>query len=164
MVVGVFEWLRTNWFQALQSLSIAGGLFFAALAIRRDGKIRRVTNYLTLVKEHRELWLEIYRCPELHRIVDADADLIAQPISVGEDRLVNLLLVHLNTYWELNRQRSILMPRTMADDTRAFLSLPIPRSVWRRTREYRDPAFVAFVEKALLGKGRQNARKATTIS
>ncbi len=151
-MAGFLAWLETNWFQACQSVSIAGGLLFAALAIRRDGKTRRVSNYLALVKEHRELWLEIYRRSELHRITDAEVDLIAQPITLGEDRLVNLLLVHLNTYWELNRQRSILMPRTVADDTRAFLMLPIPRAVWHRTRDYRDPAFVSFVEKALHGK------------
>lgn len=142
-------WLQSNWFQLLQSTSIVAGLIFAALSIRRDARMRRVSNYLALVREHRELWLEVYREPALHRILDQTADLVAHPVAVAEERLVNLLLVHLNTFWELDRQRSIVMPEGVAADIRAFISLPVPRTVWLQTKRLRDPRFVEFVDDSL---------------
>lgn len=138
-----------HWFQLLQSASIVGGLLFAGLSIRRDARVRRVSNYLTLVREHRELWLEVYRDSTIHRIMDPTADLVSSPVTIAEDRLVNLLLVHLNTFWDLDREGAIVTPMGVAADIRAFLALPIPKAVWNQTRSFRDPRFVRFVDGAL---------------
>lgn len=141
-----YGWLNSNWFDLLQSIGICLGLAFTSTAVARDARARRVENFLSLVHEHRELWLEIYRQPELHRILDPTADLVAKPVTVPEDRLVNLLLIHLNTFWELGREGSVRMPDGVAADVGAFLELPVPREIWQRSKALRGPDFVAFVE------------------
>lgn len=141
-----FDWLNFNWFDLLQSIGICVSLVFTSVSVGRDARARRVENFLSLVHEHRELWLEIYRQPDLHRILDPMADLVAKPVTMPEDRLVNLLLIHLNTFWELGREGSVRMPDGVAADVRAFLELPVPREVWRRSKALRGEGFVAFVE------------------
>jgi len=141
-----FNWLNSNWFDLLQSIGICSSLVVTALSLGRDAQARRGENFLALTREHRELWVEVYRQSDLHRILDPMADLVAKPVTIPEDRIVNLILIHLNTYWELGNQGAVRMPDGVAADVRAFLELPVPREVWARSKRYRDQEFVAFVE------------------
>ena len=146
----VVSWLVANWFQALQSLSIVSGLVFAGCSVARDARARRVANLLSLARDHRELWLEVYRQPELHRILDPNPDLVAKPRTFAETAMVNLLLIHLSTTWQLNRLRLMLMPGGVENDIKNLFSLPIPKSVWDQTKALRDPKFARFVDQCLI--------------
>jgi hypothetical protein len=115
-----------------------------------------VGDLLTLTQQHRELWSEIHRRPELARIMDPDADLLAQPLTVAEERMVNLIFVHFQTGWELARAGTFNTPENMAADVRGFFTLPLPRAVWHASRATRDPAFVRFIDRCLAGDGRRH--------
>ena len=142
-------WLRDNWFVFLQSAGIIGGLFFTALSIRQGTTARRVTDLLTLTEQHRELWNEVYRRPELGRVFASTIDLIANPVTVAEERFLNEVVVHFTTGWLLARKKSLITMEALKADSGSFFELPLPRAVWEQTKSARDPAFVRFVESCL---------------
>lgn len=151
----VGQWFRDNWFALVQGVGIVAGLVFGAVTLRRDLRARRVGDLLALTQQHRELWSEVHRRPELARIMDPDADLVARPLTVAEERMVNLILVHFQTGWELARSGTFNTPENMAADVRGFFTLPLPRKVWQATKATRDPAFVRFVADCLADGGRR---------
>lgn len=142
-------WLEANWFSFLQSIGIVGGLIFTALSVRRDTKARRTNDMLKLTEEHRELWSELHRRPDLARITNEHVDLIATPITSAEEQFLNIAIVHFNTGWHLARAGSLATNDGMKADVRWFFKLPIPHAVWEASRNFREPKFVKFVEKCL---------------
>jgi len=153
--VGAFgAWLETNWFTLVQSVGIVGSLWFAVAAFRREVASRKVGDLLTLSQHHRDLWSEVHRRPELGRVLQREVDFVASPISLAEEEFLNVVIVHFQTSWLLAREGAMLTLDVLAADVRWFFSLPLPRAVWQRTREFRDPIFVEFVESAVQGKER----------
>lgn len=142
-------WLNQNWFSFLQSLGIVGGLWFTAAAIRRDTKARKASDLLKLLEQHRELWSDIHRRPELERVLSQELDLVAQPISIAEEEFINLVIVHFHTGWMLSRSGSTNSLAALGKDVVSFFSLPLPRKVWEKTEHKRDAAFVRFVAKCM---------------
>jgi len=145
----VLPWLRENWFILLQSAGIIGGMLFTALSIRQATTARRVSDLLTLTEQHRELWNEVYRRAELSRIFASTIDLIANPVTVAEERFLNEVVVHFTTGWQLARKKSLITMEALKADLRSFFELPLPRAVWQQTKDSRDPEFVRFVQKCL---------------
>ena len=146
---GISGWFGDNWFNLVQSGSIVAGFVCAALSLQRDAQARRGGNLLAVTQAHRELWAEVYRRPELARVLDATVDLAGQPVSHEEDLFVRLIVVHLSTTWRLIHDGLPLSLEAVREDVRALFSLPIPREVWSRVREVQAPDFRAFVETCL---------------
>lgn len=119
------------------------------MSLARDAKSRRANDLLSVTQAHRELWSEMYRRPELARVLDTGVDLGKHPVSHEEDLFVRLVVVHLNTVWRLMQQGLPLSREAVREDVRAFFTLPIPRDVWSRVREVQAPEFRAFVETCL---------------
>ena len=142
---------KENWFPVLQGVGIIGGLLFTALSIRRDTKARRSTDLLALAQQHRDLWSETYKNPELGRILAPTVDLMARKISIAEKEFLNVVFVHFYTGWLLAKQGELaLIPMEAVEaDIRGFFVLPIPQKVWNETRSNRDPKFVEFVSQCL---------------
>jgi predicted nucleotidyltransferase len=150
-VASLSLWLNQNWFAFLQSVGIVCGLVFTSLSIRGDTKARRTSDLLTLTERHHQLWSEIHRRPDLQRILNREVDLVSRPVSTAEQEFLNLVFVHFFTGWLLAKDGALLSLETMAADVQTFFELPIPASVWKQTRDARDPEFVGFVD-ASLGK------------
>ena len=148
-VAPLLKWLENNWFSLLQSIGIITGFSFTALTLRRDAKSRRRTEALALAQQHRELWSEVHRRPELARILQTETNLVEKPISTAEEEYLNLIIVHFNTGWQLAREGALLNVKALAKDVRTFFNLPVPRSVWEQSKSARDPEFVRFIEKTL---------------
>ena len=148
----LLSWLKENWFPTLQGVGIVAGLAFTAVSLRRDAKGRKRTDALALMQQHRELWSEVHRRPELGRILQGTADLIANPITVTEQEFLNLVIIHFNTGWQLAREGKLLKLETLAVDAGGFFSLPLPRAVWEQTKSAREREFVAFVDGCLAGR------------
>jgi hypothetical protein len=119
--MGFISWVEGNWFQALQSASIAFGLLISGLGFFQGARERRVSNLLKLSESHRSLWAEASKRPELRRVLDTEVDLVGQPVSFEEELFVNELIVHLSTAWLLAQAGSLLPLRSMRADVRAFL-------------------------------------------
>jgi hypothetical protein len=140
------EWLLNNWFTILQSLGIILGLIFTATSIRQATASRRASDLLTLSERHQNLWSELYRRPELHRIWEREVDLVSSPPSVAEQDFLKLVFTHFYTGWLLARTGALLPMKALKEDVRNFFLLPVVRSVWADAREGRDPEFVRFVD------------------
>src|SRR5687767_4332729 len=108
--MGFLNWLRDNWFTLLQSLGIIGGLFFTAISLRVDTKVRRVGNLFAVTKQHREIWTALYSRPDLKRVVDTSANLATKPITDEEELFVNLLILHLASNYHAAKAGMFMLP------------------------------------------------------
>lgn len=146
---GIGPWLAGQWFDWVQTVGIVASLVFTAVALRRESQARRAGYLVDLTKLHRQLWLEMCRRPDLARLLSHAPNLEQSPVTGAEERFVNLLIVHLSTVWELVREGKVVRQEAVERDVRAFFSLPLPRTVWDRTKAVRDQGFVRFVERCL---------------
>lgn len=126
----------------------------AAAAANREAKAKEVENLLTLSEHHRELWGAVPQRKDLERIFLADVDAELKPATVAETEFLNLVIVHFQTGWRIAKAGGITTLEEMTADVRGFFSLPLPRSVWEKTKEFRNPKFVRFVERAMKRGGR----------
>jgi hypothetical protein len=149
----IFFWFRDNWFPVLQTIGIVGGLVFTGISIRQATSARKASDLLALTEQHRELWNQIYTRPGLERVDAKSVDLLANPITVAEERFLNEVIVHFQLGWQLARRGSLLSLETMRADAGTFFNLPLPKAVWQNTRGARDPEFVQFIEESLKGIG-----------
>ncbi len=153
-VVGIFTaWLEQHWFNLVQTLGIVASSLLATVTLRRESRARRLGDYLTVIEQHRELWSEAHRRPDLARLFQPELDLIAAPVTVAEEEYLNLVIDHFHTGWLLARSGVVLRLEVLEADAREFFRLPLPRRVWEMTRGRRDPKFVRFVEKELKTNG-----------
>jgi hypothetical protein len=144
-------WLVTNWFNALSAVSIVGGLLFTADSIRSDAHARRVGNLLTLTRNHRQLWAEVFRYPKLGRVLDPSADLSSQPMTRDERIFVNMVIQHLGSSFQAMKKELTVKPEGASEDVGEFFSLPIPRAVWEKSKRLQNDDFAKFVEECLTG-------------
>ena len=148
-MVDVVPWLSSNWFSLLQGVGIIAGLFFTGVSLRREAVSRRMNTLLALSQQHRELWGEVHRHPELGRVLAESADLLNQPITMAEQEFLNIVFVHFATGWEMMKRYRLVSEAAFRRDVTSFLSLPIPCHVWEKTKSLREPRFVRFVERCL---------------
>ncbi len=148
-VAAILPWVQEHWFDFVQSLGIVASVALTAASLRRESRGRRMADHLTLVAQHRELWIDVSRRPELGRILQAEVDLVERPISMVEEDYLNLVIVHYTTGWLMAREGGLVNLKVLAGDARAFFSLPIPKTVWEQTAPLLDPAFVAFIRSSL---------------
>jgi len=146
--VAVVDWIEENWFSLAQCVGIIGGLLFTGLSVRRDTKARRVSHMLALSEHHRDLWSEVHRRPELRRIMDAQVDLVGNPLTASEEHFLFVVVTHFQTGWHLARSGALLSLEVLGDDAGWFFNLPIPRTVWAATKGDREAKFVEFIETA----------------
>lgn len=132
----------------MEATGIVSGLWFSVTNLSRDANATCVSNLLTLTRDHRELWMEIYRRPELARVLDPKADLKRLPVTLDEALFVKLLIQHLHATYQAMRHGVFIEVEGMRADVRAFFALPIPKSLWPLLRPLQNSEFVAFVEHA----------------
>ena len=139
-------WGGENWFSAVQTAGIVGGLCFTGLALRREARSRRSTNLLQLTAQHRALWTEVLGRPTLQRVLSTDVDLNQAPVTLEEQLFVRFLLLHLASAYQAIKADVLDEPEGLSADIRTFLVLPIPQAVWQLVKPFQDEAFVRFVE------------------
>ena len=143
--MGLLSLLADNWFTLLQSVGIIGGLLFTGISIRRESHAKQINNLITITRQHRDIWTELYRRPDLSRVLDPDADLRKDPVTLEEELFVGLLIHHLNSVYHAMQAGLFMSPEGLEADIRQFFSLPIPKSVWRSRQDLQDRSFAQFV-------------------
>ncbi len=142
-------WLQNNWATAIGAAGIIASLCFSAITTREDCRSRQVANHLSLDEWHRTLWGEAQQRADLKRIMSDEADMLDQPLTLEEDVFLRRIILHFETGWRLERIMNRGELKVLALDVADFFRHPLPRAVWERTKKYRNPEFVRFVEKAL---------------
>jgi hypothetical protein len=139
------QWLAQHWFEIVQTLGIAGSLFYAGQAFDLDRKMRRTEMLLSLTEAHRSIWARMIEQPELARVLDPKADISVSPPTAAETRFVKLVLLHLSAVHGAIRNRAYHSSPEMDQDVRQFLNLPIPRSVLVSFLRYQGREFREYV-------------------
>jgi hypothetical protein len=147
--MGFPGWIVGHWFELLQTASIAVGFYVTVHSIRADTNVRKVQNLFTLTAAHRDIWSKLYDHPDLERILSESLDLAANPPSVAEELFVHLLILHLRTSFKARQAGMEFDGDAVSADIREFLSLPIPREMWKKSKQFQDRDFVDFVESSL---------------
>lgn len=142
-------WLAENWFILLSSVGIVGGLVFNAVSLRSEARTRRIANLLIITQNHREIWSQLYKRPELWRVLDANANIATVPVRLEEEIFVNFLLLHLNSSFRAMKEDVFFRPEGLRADIRRFFSLPIPAEIWKRMKPFQDEDFTAYVESSI---------------
>ncbi len=142
----LLAWIYDQWFPILQGAGIVGSLIYGGIALQRDIRSRQISDLLKLTDQHRQLWREVHRRPELARVLQTDVDLVAHPITTAEEEFLNMVIVHFSTGWEVARRGGLVSPEALVMDARDFFQRPMPKAVWQKTKPYRSPPFVEFVE------------------
>src|SRR4051794_7017954 len=93
------RWIADNWFDILSAVGIIGGLCFTAFSLRSETKTRRVANLLAVTANHREIWREFYRRPELSRVLDPSSDVATQGLTAAEEEFVKFVILHLSSVY-----------------------------------------------------------------
>ena len=145
----ICSWVQNNWSSAIGAAGIISSLVFTAASFRADAKNRLITNLLALDDRHRALLSEVKQRPELKRILSENVDLIAQPLTSEEDLSMWQIVQQFETGWRVEKILNRGELRSLARDAGAFFSLPLPYAVWEKTKKFRNPKFVRFVERAM---------------
>lgn len=143
------DWILAHGLDLLQSVGIAGSLFFSSYATWKDEQARRISNALAIHAQYREIWRELYERPELSRVLDEGADLSAKPLSTGEELFVRNLILHLGTAFRVMQYGEFVRLSGLHQDIREFFTLPIPRAIWSRLKPFQNRDFVGFIEDVL---------------
>jgi len=144
--MGIGEWTLQNWFNLLSAVGIVGSLLFTAISVRSDAQTKRVGNLLTITANHREVWNKYLINPGLKRVLNPAADPIKQPVNEVEEMFVNMVNHHINSVYYAMSDQLVIKYDELRIDVSEFISLPIPKTVWEKTKKYQNDDFVAFVE------------------
>jgi hypothetical protein len=156
--MGIGEWISQNWFDIF-TMFFGSGLWFAAFSIRKDAdirkeevKARKVANLLAITANHREVWNKFLNNPELKRVLNPAADPIKKPVTDAEEMFVNMVMLHTNSVYYTMSDQLVVTYEGLRRDVAQFLSLPIPKAVWEKTKQFQNDDFVAFVESCRNGE------------
>ena len=145
----MWGWFGQNWASLIESAGIIASLLFAALSVRADTKSRQVANLIAITQGHRDVWKLFLENPDLARVHDRKADIVAFPVTREEEVFANLVLVHLASVYRTMKAELLTSLDGLRDDVAAFFSLPIPFIVWKKGKLMQNEDFVAFVEECL---------------
>lgn len=144
--MGIQEWIFQNIFNLLTAIGIIGGLWFTAVSLRSEAKTRRIANLLTIIANHREVWKGFSNDSALARVLDASADPVKQPVTEAEETFVNLVILHISSAYYAMKDELVVKLDGLRRDVAEFFSLPIPGTVWEKSKILQNDDFVAFVE------------------
>ena len=144
--MGVLGWISQNWFGLFSTVGITGGLWFTAVSLHSETKTRRIANLLTITANHREIWKELFHRPELARVLDASANVTKQPVTRTEEIFVNMIILHISSVYYAMNDELVIKLEGLRRDVAQFLSLPIPKAVWEKTKVLQNDALVRFIE------------------
>lgn len=147
--MGIGEWILHNWFDLLSSIGVVAGLWFTAFSLRSETKTRRISNLLTITTNHREIWKEFLNNQKLARIRDSIADTVTQPITDAERVFVTFVILHVNSVFYAMSDHLVIKYEGLRQDIGQFFSLPIPKSVWEKNKQFQNQDFVEFMESIL---------------
>jgi hypothetical protein len=124
------------------------GALLTRATIKQQAADQKGQSVFTLAQQHYALWSEAQQRDDLKRIFQRNADL-SQPPTLAEEEYLNLIIAHYLVGWESAKTKNFPTLETLSKDAGDFFSRPLPRAIWEKTKETRDPRFVRFVERAV---------------
>lgn len=147
--MGFMEWAAIHWLDFLQSVGILSGLLFTAYNIRADARERKIQSVFALTEAHRDIWSKVYEHPNLAQVLRSEGESAAGNVSNEEELFVHMLILHLSASHLARKFGMYLQEEGLRLDIKQFFSLPVPKTVWEKSKVYQDRDFVEFVESCL---------------
>lgn len=147
------DWFVENWFNLLQTAAIVFSIFFAVWTLLLSQKKDRISNYISLVQSHRDLWRMLIEHPELASVANGEAsrsrDFAEHPITDLERRFAIFRILHISMSYHLFRQGALPDSPKFSDEIKASFKNEILKRVWMEIRSYHDSKFVAFIDRCI---------------
>jgi hypothetical protein len=147
--VEIIHFATSHAFDGFVYLLLIGSLLLTAFEVFHLVKAHQISNLLTITRDHREIWSQVYFRPELARVLQRNLDLQLNPVSDAEALFVTFIILHLKASHKANIKKMLVTPEAIEKDVSWFFSLPIPLAVWQSSKEFQDEDFRRFVESAL---------------
>ena len=142
------EWLTAHWF-VIERICLLSGLFLTAYTIHKDERARQIGNMIAISARYGDIWQELYKRPELARVLKPNMDLDKEPVTDQEWLFVKMLIIHLDTVRRAMKAGMFVKIEGLQSDVREFFTLPIPKAVWRKSKPLQNQDFAAFIEDCL---------------
>lgn len=143
------KWFWNNWFELIQTVGIIASFGLAAFTAWKEVQARRIGNSIAISNQHREIWKAIYGQSEVARVLDKNADVKSEPLSIGEELFVTALIAHLSTVFRAMKHGEFVKLEGLRKDVQQFFGLPIPNAVWNKLKPLQDNHLVVFIESCL---------------
>ena len=103
-----------------------------------------------MTQAHRSIWKKFLEPPHLKRILNHKPEIVKHPVTNEGLMFVNLIILHLTVLTAVAKG-AFPKPAGLDVDIRDFSLLPIPRAIWNRTKTFRDPQTIRYVESLVKG-------------
>jgi hypothetical protein len=143
------SWITAHISELLQDASIIVGFAVTAHEIRKNTEQRKNSNLIELTKQLTSLWKEVDENPKLSRIREEKADLVANPLTHHEQRIVTAFVLHLQNFYQTSRVNMFMKLEGLDADIQQFFSRPIAKAAWEVIKQYQNRDFVKFVEQSM---------------
>lgn len=145
----IIQWAIEHASDLLGAIGIIASLTFTGIALRTDHKALLVANLIAITAAHRDLWQYYADHPEVHRVLNHNADLNSLPVTDAERLFVTSAIHHLSMVHSAKQLGAFSTDQRVDLDIRGFFNLPVPKEVWRSSRALHSPEFVTFVAETL---------------
>lgn len=144
------SWLPHNLEELVGYIGVIGGLIFNGISIRSETKARRITNMLMTTQNHREIWSDYTRNPNVWRVLDPSARISTEKVTKAEEAFVSTVIQHINSVYQMMKDGLTIRPEGMGADISSLFSLPVVEAVWNKMKGFQDEDFVVFIEACVL--------------
>ncbi|MGD0816318.1 MAG: hypothetical protein ABSA83_22220 [Verrucomicrobiota bacterium] len=144
----LLSWLQSNWVAVVGMVCGIGSLWYTGAYFRKDSQNHQLTNLVTITDRRDALWQKAQDNPKLKRVLQVDADL-SEPPTAAECEFLIAVIIHFQLGWRVARATDKGELGPPSRDAADFFTRPLPRVVWEKTKTFRNPKFVRFVERAM---------------
>jgi len=82
-------------------------------------------------------------------VIDPKANVAKRPVTPAEEFFVSLVISHTSSTYEALKDELLTRQDGLRRDVGLFFSLPIPNTVWIKTKLLQNQDFAAFIDSSL---------------
>lgn len=134
-----------DWFSLIQTLAIIASLAIATYSIYQNNKTQKISNYLTLIQYHREIWKMTFDNKSLSDIFKIKNK--NQELTLEQNQFLTFLFLHLSCSYELYKNNNIIKIEGIGKDISSTFAFPAIKEFWDKNLIFYNNDFVEFVNK-----------------
>jgi len=136
----------STWFTLLQSVGIIASFGLSAWALRKADKSNKVSNYLSLIQSHRDIWTKTLEDRRFDRVRKKDSSLWTAPITLEERQFLTFIILHITCTFQMLKNGSVVNIEGLQDDLSDLMTMPFFRRHWEETKYLHNQDFRKFVD------------------
>lgn len=137
-----------EWFTLLQSGGIIASFLISAYTAWTQTRSRKVSNYIELVKGHREVWKLQWENKDLAEVLSLSRD-VNEALTPKEKRFLIFLFLHITCSYELLDSSNVINLDEMRRDIKELFLSPSVIVFWATNRKFFNSDFCDFVDEII---------------